>query len=78
MVAVCRAGADDKEEFLATMVDQHDRGKTVGSPGNIEGWTKWVVLAGKRKGGGNWVCWDWAGLMEIGSIFRGGGTSTQI
>ena len=35
----CRAGADEKEEFLATMVDQNDRTKKVGDPHNIEGWT---------------------------------------
>jgi alpha-amylase len=37
---VGRAGADDKEEFMATMVDENDRTKTVGEMHNIEGWTK--------------------------------------
>lgn len=35
-----RAGADDKEEFMATMVDQSNRNKRVGDMHNIEGWTK--------------------------------------
>ncbi|EIW72207.1 alpha-amylase [Tremella mesenterica] len=35
-----KAGADDKEEFLATMVDQNDRNKLIGETHNIEGWTK--------------------------------------
>ena len=35
-----RAGADDKEEFMATMVDQSNRLKDVGEMHNIEGWTK--------------------------------------
>ncbi|OCF61510.1 alpha-amylase [Kwoniella mangroviensis CBS 10435] len=37
-----KAGADDKEEFLATMVDQNDRNKLVGEMHNIEGWTKFT------------------------------------
>ncbi|KAL1405244.1 hypothetical protein Q8F55_008870 [Vanrija albida] len=37
-----KAGADDKEEFLATMVDRNDRTKTVGDMHNIEGWTKFT------------------------------------
>ncbi|ODN77445.1 hypothetical protein L202_04623 [Cryptococcus amylolentus CBS 6039] len=35
-----KAGADDKEEFLATMVDQNNRNKEVGEMHNIQGWTK--------------------------------------
>lgn len=35
-----RAGADDKEEFLATIVDQNNRTQKVGEAHNIEGWTK--------------------------------------
>lgn len=35
-----KAGADETEEFLATMVDQNDRTKLVGEKHNIEGWTK--------------------------------------
>jgi alpha-amylase len=35
-----KAGADEKEEFLATMVDRNNRTKTVGDMHNIEGWTK--------------------------------------
>ncbi|KAK1922270.1 putative alpha-amylase [Papiliotrema laurentii] len=35
-----KAGADDKETFKATMVDEHDRTKTVGEMHDIEGWTK--------------------------------------
>ncbi|WVQ75657.1 hypothetical protein IAR50_005286 [Cryptococcus sp. DSM 104548] len=35
-----KAGADDKEKFLATMVDQTNRNKEVGEMHNIEGWTK--------------------------------------
>jgi len=35
-----RAGADDKEEFKATMVDENDRNKLVGEMHDIEGWTK--------------------------------------
>ncbi|WVF67353.1 hypothetical protein IAT40_002108 [Kwoniella sp. CBS 6097] len=37
-----KAGANDKEEFLASMVDQNDRTKTVSEPQNIEGWTKFT------------------------------------
>ncbi|KAL7420645.1 hypothetical protein Q5752_004596 [Cryptotrichosporon argae] len=37
-----KAGADEKEEFLATMVDENDRTKTVGETHNIEGWTKFT------------------------------------
>jgi alpha-amylase len=35
-----RAGADDKETFKATMVDENDRNKFVGEMHDIEGWTK--------------------------------------
>jgi hypothetical protein len=35
-----RAGADDKEEFLATIVDQNNRTQKVGEAHNIDGWTK--------------------------------------
>ena len=35
-----RAGADDKETFQATMVDENDRTKLVGEMHDIEGWTK--------------------------------------
>jgi alpha-amylase len=38
-----RAGADDTDEFLATMVDENDRTKTVGEMHNIKGWTKYVT-----------------------------------
>lgn len=37
-----RAGADDTEEFMATMVDENNRNKEVGEMHNIEGWTKCV------------------------------------
>lgn len=40
-----RAGADDKEEFMATMVDENDRTKTVGEMHNIQGWTKYITHA---------------------------------
>lgn len=35
-----KAGADDKELFMATMVDRNNRSQDVGEMGNIEGWTK--------------------------------------
>jgi alpha-amylase len=38
-----RAGADDTDEFLATMVDENDRTKTAGEMHNIKGWTKCVT-----------------------------------
>lgn len=38
-----KAGADDKELFLATMVDRNNREKKVGEAHDIEGWTKWVL-----------------------------------
>ena len=37
-----RAGADDKETFKATMVDENDRTKTVGEMHDIDGWTKFT------------------------------------
>ncbi|ORX40476.1 putative alpha-amylase [Kockovaella imperatae] len=37
-----KAGADDKEEFLAIMVDQNNRKKEIGEMHNIEGWTKFT------------------------------------
>jgi hypothetical protein len=42
VVLISRAGADDKEEFMATMVDENDRTKFVGEMHNIQGWTKYV------------------------------------
>lgn len=39
-VVDARAGADDKETFKATMVDQNNRSKEVGEMHDIEGWTK--------------------------------------
>lgn len=42
IVLTARAGADDKEEFMATMVDQNNRNKRVGEMHNIQGWTKSV------------------------------------
>lgn len=35
-----KAGADETEEFMATMVDENDRTKLVGDMHNIKGWTK--------------------------------------
>lgn len=35
-----KAGADETEEFMATMVDQNNRNQTVGDMHNIKGWTK--------------------------------------
>jgi len=40
MSLIRRAGADDKETFKATMVDQNDRTKLVGEMHDIEAWTK--------------------------------------
>jgi alpha-amylase len=37
-----KAGADETEEFMATMVDQNNRNKTVGDMHNIQGWTKFT------------------------------------
>ncbi|BEI84455.1 hypothetical protein CcaverHIS002_0410590 [Cutaneotrichosporon cavernicola] len=37
-----KAGADKTEEFMATMVDQNNRNKTVGEMHNIQGWTKFT------------------------------------
>jgi hypothetical protein len=33
-------GGDEKETFLATMVDEHDRTKDVSEKHNIDAWTK--------------------------------------
>ncbi len=38
-----RLGADEKETFKATMVDQNDRLTDVGEAHDITAWTKWVI-----------------------------------
>lgn len=44
-----KAGADDKELFKASMVDQNDRTKVVSEPYDIEGWTKFVFPGRSEK-----------------------------